>query len=171
MRKGTSLIEMLAVISIVAVLLVPFAQLTAMTFRDIPRSYRTANVNTSLLSALQQMRRDINRAVEFPGSYGGPSSDSRTLLIQLPDGLICYGFDGDKISRYVLVNAQERIRQEGMEWSVPKAVISWRLLQNGDKTFAVELQKYIVHRSGDVIDRKLANSYVFFVGAYPEPVE
>jgi len=35
----------------------------------------------------------------------------------------------------------------------------------------VELQKYIAHRNGDVVDKKLANSYVFFVGAYPEPNE
>jgi len=171
MRKGTSLIEMLTVIFIIGVLLVPFAHLTSVTTRDIPRSYRTANSNTSLLAALQRMHQDINRAVEFPQSYGELSSDSRTLLIQLPDGLICYGFDGDKIIRYVPVDSQEGIWREGMEWSVPKAVIDWRLLRNGDETFAVELQKYIAHRNGDVVDKKLANSYVFFVGAYPEPNE
>jgi hypothetical protein len=171
MRKGTSLVEMLAVIFVIGILLLPFAQLTSATFRDIPCSYRSANVNTTLLNALRQIRRDINRAVEFPDSYDNLSNDDRTLLIRLPDGFICYGLDGDKIVRYVLVNSRERIWQQGMEWSVPRGVINWKILQKGDKVFAVELQKYVEYKSGGVIERKFANSYVFFVGAYPEPIE
>jgi len=171
MRKGTSIIEMLTVIFIVGVLLVPFAHLTSVTTRDIPRSYRTANANTSLLAALQRMREDINRAVEFPESYGELSSDSRMLLIQLPDGLVCYGLGDDEITRYVLVNSREQTWREDMEWSVPKAVIDWRLLRNGNKTYAVKLHKYIECRTGGVIEKKLANSYVYFAGVYPEPNE
>jgi hypothetical protein len=171
MRKGTLIVEMLAAIFVIGILLLPFAQLTSTTFRDIPCSYRSANVNTTLLKALQQIRRDINRTVEFPDSYNSLSNDGRTLLIQLSDGLICYSLDGDKIIRYVLFNSREGIRQEGMEWSVPRAVINWKLLQNGDKTYAVELYKCIEYKSEGVIRRKLANSYVFFVGACPEPVE
>jgi hypothetical protein len=171
MRKGTSFVEMLAVIFVIGVLLLPFAQLTTTTFRDVPYSYRSSNVNTTLLNAIRQIRRDINKAVGFPDFYNSLANDDRTLLIQLPDRLICYGFDSDKIIRYVLVNPREEIRQERMEWSVPRGVINWKLLQNGDKTYAVELHKYVEHRTGGVIERKFANSYVFFVGAYPEPIQ
>jgi type II secretory pathway pseudopilin PulG len=171
MRKGASIIEMLAVIFVVGILLLPLARLTSATFRDVPRSYRSANVNTSILNALRRMSQDINRAVGLPRSFGGLSSDSRTLIIRLPEGFVCYGLDGDKIIRYVFVDSQEKGWGEDMEWSVPRAVINWKLLKDGDKTFAVEVHKYIEHRNGDVIEKKLANSYVFFVGAYPEPIK
>ncbi len=171
MRKGTSLVEMLAVILAIAVLMLPLAKMTRTTAEEIPRSYRTANANTSLLSALRQMRRDINRAAEFPKSYGDFSNDSRTLLIQLPDGCVCYRLDGRELIRYNLTDSDSGKWEQSQVWTVPKAIISWRLLRNGDRAFAVELQKHIVHRSGDVIEKKLANSYVFFAGAYPEPIE
>jgi hypothetical protein len=163
--------EMLAVVLVLGVLLVPLARLTAVTVKEIPCSYRTANINTSLLSAVQQMGRDINRAVEFPESCGGFSSDSRTLLIKLSDGCVCYRLDGKELVRYNLTDSDSGQWEQSQLWTIPKAVISWKLPRKGNKVFAVELQKHIVYRSGDVVEKKLSNSYVFFAGAYPEPIE
>jgi len=171
MRKGTSLIELLAALFVIGVLSLPFAHLTTTTLRDVPRSYRAANVNTTVLNSLEQIRLDVNRSVALPDFHGGLTSNDRTLLLQLPDGLIRYELDDDKITRYVLVDSQQGTWQEEMRWSVPRAVINWQVLRDDGRAYAVELHKHIAMRTGGVIEKKFANSYVFFVGACPEPIE
>ncbi len=100
MRKGFSLIEMLAVMVVIPIVLVALASVFTTVITDIPRSYRVIQTNTTLLNMLEQMRNDINTATCAEANTGAgrglPESFSRyatkdgLLLIEMSDAVISY---------------------------------------------------------------------------------
>jgi prepilin-type N-terminal cleavage/methylation domain-containing protein len=170
MRKGFSIVEVLVVLGIISIISIPLARLSTTTFRDIPRSYRMIQANTSMLSTLKQMHKDINAAKDLPKSSGKYTTNNEVLLIELADGMICYQLKDDEIVRRKLTQIQKDNQQDIMSWPVPHAKIKWQVRRGNNKGYGVEIKTYIEQRSGDRLEKKMANSYLYFVGVYQEAI-
>jgi len=182
MRKAFSLVELLAVMVIFAAVSVALAALFTTIITDIPKSYRVVQENTSLLSLLGQMRKDVDAAKALPQSFAGYTTDDELLLIELPDGMICYQLKNveraRKMKTQVLrrrLSRQRRPQEDGGEdakvWSVPHAKVEWQLAGGDGKAYAVEVRTHIEYEVRGHRQKKMANSYLYFVGALPEAVK
>jgi len=179
MRKAFSLVELLAVMVVFAAVSVALAALFTTIITDIPKSYRVVQENTSLLSVLGQMRKDIDVAKGLPESFAGYTTDDELLLIELPDGMICYQLkkvEGarkmrTRVLRRRLTDAQEDGAEDTKVWSVPHARVEWQLAGGDGKAYAVEVRTHIEYEVRGHRQKKMANSYLYFVGALPEAVK
>ncbi|MHC4264583.1 MAG: PulJ/GspJ family protein [Planctomycetota bacterium] len=161
-RKGYSLVELLVVISIITFLSIPIAHLNIITLRDIPRSYKMIQTNTTILNALNYIKRDVNTATSFPTSHGQYKHNDQTLLIQTDQEVIIYQFKEDQIIR--LKCKDNHVSNDTIVWSTPRAKIQWKLWQK-DNLRALEIRTYIEHESGEAINKKLKNIHLFFANA------
>jgi type II secretory pathway pseudopilin PulG len=170
MRKGFFLVELVVVIAVITLVSVPLARLSTATFRDIPRSYRAINSNTSILNALKQIQKDVNAAKGFPKSFGAYTANNETLLIKLTDNIICYQLKDSQILKLKLANTNAGNAEEITRWPVPKAKVEWQVWRKNNKGYAVEVRTCIEQKSGDRLEKKMANSHLYFVGAYREAI-
>jgi prepilin-type N-terminal cleavage/methylation domain-containing protein len=164
-RKGFTLIEMLVVIVII-----PFAAFALDRFfyaflMDIPRSSRVVQENTTVLNMISQMSKDIDKATGLPEAFAGQSSGDKLLLIEQPDGIICYQLTNDQVLRYVLKDARNEDGKETRVWSVPNAVVQLSVLRSNNKGYAVQVCTYVKQKLREKQQKKMANSHLFFVGA------
>lgn len=160
MRKAFSLVEMVVVISILAILSPAFARLSSTFLNEVPRSYRVFEQNENVLRVLARMQEDIESAKRLPNSFEQYKSDEKTLLIELPDGLICYELKDNQMTR-------KKIHGEISEtWKLDHGKIKWRLLQKDDKNHAVEIENYVEQKIEGRLKKKLANSHIYFAGLW-----
>lgn len=168
MRKGFSLLELLAVLALV--ISVSFALVPVFTtlINDIPRSYRVVQENTTLLGMLKQMHRDIDTARQLPESFAGHHTDNKLLLIESKDGYMCYELKDGKVLRRSLTDAREGVREDTTVWSVPNAKVEWQVWRKDSKGYAVEVKTHIKHEVQGHQQKKMANSHLYFVRAFRE---
>jgi len=165
MRKGMTIIEMLALIMVLAILSVPLARLSRATLRDIPAMWRMVQINTRVIEMLEQMHGDIDFAEALPDKFGKYEADEKTLLIESKGTVVCYQLKDEKIVRYETVADSNDGFKDTATWPVPEAKVEWRLLYRGDKAYAVEVQSYIAKWVGERLEKKFANSHLYFAGA------
>jgi prepilin-type N-terminal cleavage/methylation domain-containing protein len=170
MRKGFSLIELITVLAVISIIAVPLAKLNRTMLYDIPRSYKMMQVNTSILSALKQMDRDINEAVAFPDAFETGTSSDELLLIDLAEGVVSYEFNEQEIVRRKLSGTTNDSEEDFMRWPARHAKVQWQVRHQNNKAYAVEIKTWIEHKSGDLVEKKMENSHLYFVGAYREPL-
>lgn len=161
-RRGFSLAELLAVLLVLAVVLVGLTGVFATIITDIPRSYRVIQSNTTLLDMLEQLREDVSAARELP-----VSTDSSHLLIGLEDGMISYQVEEDRVLRCSLA-PDDGGAKDTRVWSVPHAKVEWQVWREDDKGYAVQVRTHIEHKVRGHWERKMANSHLYFVGAFAE---
>ena len=172
MRKGFSLVEMLVAIIVFSFVSVAFAGLFTTLISNIPRSYRVVQANTSLLNMLKQMERDVDAAKQLPESFAEHTADSQLLLIELPDGsIIYYQLKDDRVLRYGLTNGPEDSGKDTKVWSVPHAKVQWQVWRKNGKGYAVEVKTHIEHKIRGNLEKKMANSHLYFAGAFREVLE
>lgn len=168
MRKGFSLVELLVVMVVLSFVLIVLAGLFTTIISDIPRSYRVIQANTSLLSMLEQMHDDIDAAKRLPESFAGHTTNDELLLIELTDAMICYQLKDGEVRRRKLTNAQQGGSEDTTVWSVPHAKVEWQVWRKDDGGYAVEVKTHIEHKIRGHLERKMANSHLYFVGAFRE---
>ncbi|MHC4462365.1 MAG: prepilin-type N-terminal cleavage/methylation domain-containing protein [Planctomycetota bacterium] len=168
MRKAFSLVELLVVMVVFAAVSVALAALFSTFLTDIPKSYSVVQENTSLLSMLGQMRKDIDRAKALPRSSAGRTTDDELLLIELPDRVICYQLKNGEVLRRRLTDARQDAGEDTKVWSVPHTKVEWQLAGGDDKAYAVEVKTHIEYELRGHRQNKMANSYLYFVGALLE---
>jgi len=180
MRKGFTLVEVLVVVAVLPFLMIVFSGLFNTLIKDIPRSHRVVQENTSLLSMLEQMQKDIDKAKGLPESFDEYTTGDKLLLIELAEGMICYQLKDDKVLRRKLTDNQQSNALEQTVWSVPHAKVEWQVWRkDGDGPpaagfdwnpallGAVEVQTHIEHKiRGEHWEKKMANSHLYFVGAF-----
>jgi prepilin-type N-terminal cleavage/methylation domain-containing protein len=173
MHKGFTLVEIIVVISIIPFAALALDRLFYAFLTDIPRSSRVVQENTTVLNMLSQMRKDIDKATALPESFAGRSSNDEMLLIEQSDGIICYQLKAcpersrgeGKVLRYVLKDAQDAAGEETKVWSVPNAVVQWRVLRSNGKGYAVQVSTYVKQQLREKWQKKMANSHLYFIGA------
>ncbi len=167
MRKGFTLVELLIVIIVLPFVMIVLGGLFSTLLRDIPRSYRVMQENTSLLSMLDQMQQDINKAKGLPESFDGHTTNDEMLLIELADSVICYQLKDEKILRRTLTDNKQSNALEQKVWSAPHAKVQWKVWRKGTNGYAVDVKTYIEHKvRGGHLQKKMANSHLYFVGAF-----
>jgi prepilin-type N-terminal cleavage/methylation domain-containing protein len=164
MRKGFTLVELLAVLIVLPAAALVLDRFFTTLMRDIPRSTRVIQENTTLLDMLDQMRADVGQAKQLPRSYAGHTSNDQTLLIETTDGVICYRLDGGRARRYKLTDSQERDAADTRVWSLPNSQVFWRVWRNAEAGYAVEVNSHIRQKLRRKWQKKMINSHLYYVG-------
>lgn len=170
MRKGSLLAEVLVALAVIFIVSSYLASLSTIMIRDIPKIHRVIESNTSALNALKQMCKDINSARGLPQSFMQFGSNNELLLIELADYLVCYQIEDGRLIRHKLSKNLASEKEDTEIWRIPNAKIDWRVWRMGDRGYAVEVHTHIEQRSMNGIEKKMANSYLYFAGACPEAV-
>ncbi len=165
MRKGFTLVEMLVVIMVLPFVLLIISGLFKTLITDIPKSYRVAQENTTLLNMLQQLQQDSDRAQGLPESFAEHAANDSTLLIALEAGVIAYQLKDGQVTRRKLTGARQGEAEEPRVWSLPHAKIVWRVWAKDGKRYAVETKAHIEQRVRGQWKEKMANSHLYFVGS------
>lgn len=179
MRKGFTLVEVFVVVIILPFIMLVLDDFFRTLIKDIPRSYQTVQENAGLLSMLEQMQKDIDKAKGLPESFGEYTTGDKLLLIELPEGMICYQLKDEKVLRRKLTDNQQINDLGQTVWSIPHAKVEWQVWRkdgDGPPTAgfdwnpallgAVEVKTHIEHKiRGDHLEKKMANSHLYFVGA------
>ena len=166
MRKGFTLVELLVVIIVLPFVMLVLDGLFSTLIGDIPRSYRVVQENTSLLSMLEQMQQDIDKAKGLPESFDEYTTSNKLLLIELTEGMICYQLKDNKVLRRKLADNQRKNALEKTVWSVPHAKVEWQVWRKDRGGYAVEVQTHIEHKIQGRWEKKMANSHLYFVSTY-----
>jgi len=189
MRRAFLLVEVLTIVVILAGLSLVLAKLFLTFSSDIPRSFRVIQENTTLLAMLSQMQKDIDSAKEvdchpvpsrLPLSAEQHLSADKLLLIKLADGMICYQLEDGKVLRHELIDLKQ-LKENRVEdtriWQLPHTKIQWQVRKKSSKGFpqvtlpegyAVEIKTHMEHKVRGRLEKRLANSYLYFVGAFPQ---
>lgn len=165
MRKGFTIVEMLTVVIVLPFLLIVIDGLFRTLIKDIPRSHQVVQVNTSLLSILKEMQQDIDKAKGLPETYNEYTTGDKMLLIDLPEGMICYQLKDDKVLKHNLTDNQSNNALEQKKWSVPHAKIQWKVWRKDRSGYAVEVRTHIEAKVKSQWEKKMVNSHLYFVGA------
>ena len=171
MRKGFSLVELLVAMVILSFVSVVLAGLFTTIISDIPRSYRVVQVNTTLLSMLKQMRSDIDAAKGLPESFAEHTTNDELLLIELADAMVYYQLKDGKVLRRKLTNTQQGGSENTTVWLVPHAKVEWQVWKKDKGGYAVEVKTHIEHKIRGHWEKKMANSHLYFVGAFREALK
>jgi len=167
MRKGFTLVELLVVIIILPFMMVVLDGLFSTLIKDIPRTHRIVQENTTLIIMLVQMQQDIDKAKGLPESFDGHTASGELLLIELANSVICYQLKDGKILRRKLTDNQQSNDEEEIVWTVPHANVTWQVWRKNRDGYAVEVRTHIKHKiRGDHWEKKMANSHLYFVGAF-----
>ncbi|MBA7477336.1 hypothetical protein ES707_12745 [subsurface metagenome] len=169
MRKGFTLVEILVVIIVLPFVMLVFDGLFSTLIRDIPRSYRVVQENTSLLSMLEQMQQDIDKAKGLPESFDEYTTSNKLLLIELTEGMICYQLKDDKARTVRRSSLASRVTGDESRitvWSIPHAKVEWQVWRKDRSGYAVEVKTHIEHKIGGNWEKKMANSHLYFVSTY-----
>ncbi len=165
MRKGYTITEVLIAVIVLPSIIIILDGLFKTLIKDIPRSYNIVQVNTSLLSMLKEIQQDIDRATGLPETYNEYTAGDNMLLIALPDNMICYQIKDDKVFRCNLSENQKSNAAQTRYWSVPHAVVEWKIWRKDKSGCAVDVRTHIEHKVHGHWERKMANSHLYFVGA------
>ncbi|MHC4457739.1 MAG: PulJ/GspJ family protein [Planctomycetota bacterium] len=164
MRKGFSMVEMLAVIAVLSIVSVALSGLFTTVIKDIPRSYRVIQTNTTLLNMLKHMGKDIDAARRLPESFEEYTADGKVLLIELADGVVRYQLKDDEVIRHRLTNVEEGSSEGTIVWPLPHAKIKWQVWKKNGKGYAVEVKTHIEQVVRGRWQKKMRNCHLYFVG-------
>jgi prepilin-type N-terminal cleavage/methylation domain-containing protein len=165
MRKGFTLTEVLIVVIVFPFMIIILDGLFKTLIKDIPRSYKVVQVNTSLLSMLKEMQHDIDKAKGLPEKYNEYTASDKMLLIDLPEDMICYQLKDNKVFRLNLTENQKNSAAQTKYWSVPHAIVEWRVWRKDTSGYAVEVRTHIEHTVQGHLEKKMAGSHLYFVDA------
>jgi prepilin-type N-terminal cleavage/methylation domain-containing protein len=171
MRNGFSLVEMLIVLTIVTFAFFAFDAIFNTALIDVPRSTRVVQENTTLLNMMWQMQRDIDSAKSLPESSAGQVASDKLLLLELADGTICYQLEDGRVLRRKLMNAELDVTDQDKTWSLPNSKIEWHIWQKDGISYAVEVKTHIRYKLREKIEKKMANSHLYFAGIFAETAE
>ena len=159
-RNGYALIEILTICSIITVLLFLLVRPTRTLFIDMNNTQRDFNENSTVYDMLTKLQEDIESADYVRQDPADPNA----LLLEGSEWQIQYKFAGEKVTKTVVDEITKSNSGDSI-WTAPHAVIKHRLWQREGNVYAVEVTKCIERTVLGRLERKLANSYVYFVGA------
>lgn len=155
MRRGYSLVEMLIVLVVFASVSAVFAGLFRTLLRDIPVMQKNYQTNTSIQHLLDQMRSDVDAAVNISLL----PDENQSLLLENNDGTVRYQLAESKVLRKVS-GSTENIKT----WSLPKAAIEWKVWKKNELGYAVQVHTAVEYIIDSRTQGRLAGSHLFFAG-------
>ncbi len=165
MRKGFSLVEMLVVIVVLPFVFLFFDGLFKTLVGEIPMSVRLIQENTSMLSMLRQIQKDIDQATGLLKSFAGQTASDHVLLIELKEGVICYQLKDGQVFRHKLKDTPQGKAEEPRVWSIPHASVKWKVWERNGQGYAVETNTHLEYGRKGQWKKKMAHSHLYFAGA------
>lgn len=165
MRKGWTLLELIVALTVFAAVSIAMGTLFQTVVADIPRAKRAIDVNAELTRMLAEMQEDVDAAGSLPAAVGGRKAGDKTLLIDRPDGAVCYQLGKNQVTRSRLAADGKGPWREEDVWPVPNAEIEWRVRQAGGRRHAVAVRTAVRVRLGRESKKRLMNARVFFLGS------
>ena len=159
-RKGLTLIEILAICAILPVLLLLMVKPTRALFVDMNHMQKDFNANSAVYDMLTKFEKDIESA----DYVRRDAADPNALLLEGSEGQIRYKFGEGKVTK-TTVDKITKSNSGDSVWIAPRAVINNSLWERDGNVYAVEVTKCIERTVLGRRERKLANSYVYFVGS------
>ena len=167
MRRGMSLIELLAVLPMLLAVMLVFSGLFYTSLEDVPKLQQVANVNGVLSHMLERLQRDVDEAESLPESASGKTAGEKLLLIRSPSGVIYYEVKAGEIIREDLTAEAARETKRTYTWPVPGAKVSFRKWQSSGSPYAVEVRHAVEYSKQKYSEDKLANTRVFYLASIP----
>jgi hypothetical protein len=168
MRKGYLLAEMIVVISVLALILLITGRFFRTLTYELPQDFRLVQEGCILNNAVSRIRADVASAKVLSESVND-SAEPVSLVMELPSGTVSYRFNEGQVIRREACNKDTS--SEDIIWSIPHGRIEWRVWRRDQRGYAVELRTCIEHEDLGLIQRKLANNYLFFADAVWEGAE
>jgi len=168
MRKGFSLVELLAVVAVLPFVFLLFDGLFKTIAGEIPMSVRLIQENTSMLSMLRQIQQDIDEAKGLPKSFADQTANDQLLLIELAElteGVICYQLKDGEVVRQKLTDTSQGKAEEPRVWPIPHASVKWKVWERNGQGYAVETNTHVEYKRRGQWIQKMARSYLYFAGA------
>jgi len=164
MRKGFTFVEILVVVIVLPIAFLILDGLFTTLLADIPRSYHIAQESVTLQHLLEHMQKDMDKASGLPETFADHTADDKQILIDLPDGVICYQQKDEKIIRRNLTDASQGRIEEQRAWSLPSTKVEWEIWKKDAKGYAVEVKTHIEYKTRGRWKKTTANSHVYYGG-------
>jgi len=130
---------------------------------DAPYSLDLVSQNENVVRMLIRLQEDVGRAHEVLPAYEGHVSGEQLLLLRMGNEVVGYKKNNDSIERHEL-SSQDEVGRVAYLCVAPQATINWSIWPSEDSPSAVKVHTSIQHRRS--LKQKLANNYLFFIGAY-----
>ena len=165
MRRGVTLIELVAVLPILTIVALLLSRLFPVLVWDVPQMRRTVQTHSTVESVLRQLRGDVEAAEALPDAFSGQTAGDRLLLIRRPTCVVSYQIVDKEIVRRLWQHGADPPAKATHTWPRDKAEICFRRWMAGDKAYAVEVQSSVrATRHGQTL-YKLATAAVLYPGA------
>jgi type II secretory pathway component PulJ len=165
MHKGFTFFELLLIIVILPFVFLLFDGLFKAIASEIPMSVRLVQENTVLLSVLAQIQKDTDEAKDLPKSFAGQTAGNQLLLIELPEGVICYRLKDGLVTRQKLTDTPQAKAEEPRIWSIPHASVEWKVWERNGRGYAIQTNTHLeFSRRGQWV-KKMAHSHLYFACA------
>ena len=165
MRKGFTLVEVLVLIVVLPFVAIVLDKIFVNVVHDIPRLSQVLEKNTTVLDMLDRMQSDIDNARGLPDSVGQRVAGDNLLLIELKDGTVAYELEDGRVLRQRIGEAAQSQEGSVTQWLLPDAAIKWQRWKKENVAYAVEVETHIGHKLHSIIQKKMANSHVYFLRA------
>jgi hypothetical protein len=146
-RKGYMLIEVIIMLSILALVTGLCAKVFRVIIVDIPQLHKDFEVNVTVSHMLRRLQNDIETAKSLPDNMGPLQSGDEILLIESSDGVIAYRLDEGKVAKDKAVPGEDVDMQNVYVWKVPRADISWKVWKEEGAGYAVEVTRSIKRKA------------------------
>lgn len=152
MRKGFTLIEMLACVALAGGVMAISAPVFMICLRDVPHARAASDINSRLQDAIRVLRADAEDSVSAISS--GPSHDSEgtTLSLKSSTNNVKYEFVDGVLTR--------TDKQGSRTWDLPGAIIEWKIREQPKHASRLEVFTAVSVETG----KRFANRQLFFVG-------
>ena len=165
MRKGFSLVELMVVIAVLLLILWVIDGLFTTMLSDVPKSGKTIQENSVLLTMLRQMEQDIDAAENLPQSIDEYSAGEDLLLIEQAAKVIHYQIKDGTVYRYGYRDNQQ-IPEDLRYWFLPDTKIQWLVHRQNGKGYAAEIRHHVEYVLRGHLIKKMENSNMYFVGTF-----
>ena len=164
MRKAYVLIEMITVMAILAVIMLACAKPLKTLVSAIPQTSKDFRTNSNMLRMLRQLRKDVEHSNGLLEYTADEKIGGNILLIETGSGIVCYELGDGEVTK-TTSRTDEQPSQNSQTWSFPRAKINWNLRNHNGRACAVELTTSIGRMVSGMREKKLRNSYIYFVGS------
>ena len=159
-NRGWTLIELLAVTALMGAVMLAGARVFRAALHETPAAARAIGTHCHIGRMLETLRADVDAARSLPQ----PAAGDKRLRIELPDGVVCYERQGDRVIRR---KTPRRRSADEDAWLIGGADVEWQVWRRGGRRCAVEVRHWIRPAVAGQGVKKLANAHVFFLGAAP----
>jgi hypothetical protein len=166
MRRGATLLEILAAMPIFMAVVVLFSALFPDVILTPSRLERSSQTAVGLSHFAGCVRSDVEAALSVPAEFAGRSSGDDTLILEFADGMICYtpGDGEDELVRLALPTTPGGEEQVTNSWSLPGAAVSFELLREQDEPYAAVLRTGVIQEATGRREKLNAAEVLFPLG-------